>query len=195
MTVGAVRAAIGRSVSSENRVMQRIVVALDGSGHAEKALDLAADLATKYDAELVLLNVLSDRRLSEAERQMAETEYLGELINAPDMPVVLRADDPRTVVQQLVRGSSVVAHRVRTALGERLMEGADRRAREHGASKIRTILEDGDPAETIVRVAQQRAADMIVMGSRGLGGAKGLLVGSVSHKVGQLAGCTCVTVK
>jgi nucleotide-binding universal stress UspA family protein len=172
MTVGAVRAAIGRSVSSEDRVMQRIVVALDGSGHAEKALDLAADLATKYDAELVLLNVLSDRRLSDAERQMAETEYLAELNNAPDMPVVLRADDPRTVVQQLVRGSSVVAHRVRTALGERLMEGAHRRAREHGASKIRTILEDGDPAETIVRVAQQRAADTIVMGSRGLGGAR-----------------------
>jgi nucleotide-binding universal stress UspA family protein len=195
MTMGAAHAAISGSVSSEDRVMQRIVVALDGSAHAEKALELASDLATKYGAELVLLNVLSDKRLSEGERQMAEAEYLDELASAPDMPVVLRTDDPRTVAQQLVRGSSLVAHRVRAALGQRLMESAHRRAREHGARKIRTVLEDGDPAETIVRVAQERDADMIVMGSRGLGGAKRLLMGSVSHKVGQLAECTCVTVK
>lgn len=175
--------------------MQRIVVALDGSDHAEKALELASDLAGKYGAELVLLNVLSDKRLSDAERHMAETEYLDDLAAAPEVAGVLHGESPRDTVQRLVRGSSLVTHRARDALGQRLMESARRKARENGAGKIETVLEDGDPAETIVRVAQERHADLIVMGSRGLGGAKGLLMGSVSHKVGHLAECTCVTVK
>jgi len=173
--------------------MQRIVVALDGSDHAEKALDLASDLAAKYEAELVLLNVLSDKRLSEAERHMAETEHLDELSNVTG--VLQAPGDPRSVAEWLVHGSVTVTKRFRELFGQRLMESAQRRARDHGARKIQTVLEDGEPAETIVRVAQERGADMIVMGSRGLGGAKGLLMGSVSHKVGQLAECTCVTVK
>jgi len=36
---------------------------------------------------------------------------------------------------------------------------------------------------------------MIVMGSRGLSDFKGLLLGSISHKVSAQAECTCVTVK
>jgi len=175
--------------------MQRIVVALDGSDHADKALELASELAGKYDAELVLLNVLSDKHLSEGERQLAETEYLDELSSTPEMSGVLQAGDLRTAAQRFVQGFGPVTRRVRAALGERLMERAHRKAREHGARKIETALEDGEPAETILRVAKERNADMIVMGSRGLGGAQGLLMGSVSHKVGHLAECTCVTVK
>ena len=60
---------------------------------------------------------------------------------------------------------------------------------------MRTLLEDGDPASTILRVAKGLDADMIVLGSRGLGDAKGLLLGSVSHKVAHFAECTCVSVK
>jgi nucleotide-binding universal stress UspA family protein len=43
--------------------------------------------------------------------------------------------------------------------------------------------------------ARDRHVDMIFLGSRGLGDAKGLLMGSVSHKVAHLAECTCVSVK
>jgi hypothetical protein len=44
--------------------MQRILVALDGSEHSDKALDLASDIAGKYGAELVLLHVMSDKSRS-----------------------------------------------------------------------------------------------------------------------------------
>ena len=60
---------------------------------------------------------------------------------------------------------------------------------------MQTVLEDGNPADTIVRVAKRLQVDMIFLGSRGLSDAKGMLMGSVSHKVAHLAQCTCVSVK
>lgn len=45
----------------------------------------------------------------------------------------------------------------------------------------------GEPAETIVAYAEQRDCAGIVMGTRGLGHAAGLLLGSVAHKVLQLS--------
>jgi nucleotide-binding universal stress UspA family protein len=57
--------------------MERIMVALDGSDHSDKALDLASDIAAKSGAELVLLHVISDKPLTDAERHMAEVEYPG----------------------------------------------------------------------------------------------------------------------
>ena len=60
---------------------------------------------------------------------------------------------------------------------------------------MKTVAASGDPASRILETAAAEQADMIVMGSRGLGGLKGLLVGSVSNKVNHLAKCTCVCVK
>ena len=54
--------------------MERIMVALDGSEHSEKALDLASDIAARYRAELILLHVVSDKPLTDAERHMVELE-------------------------------------------------------------------------------------------------------------------------
>lgn len=53
----------------------------------------------------------------------------------------------------------------------------------------------GDPAETIVTYAEQKACDTIVMGTRGLGRVTGLLLGSVATKVLQLAKVPVVLVK
>ncbi|NQU72224.1 MAG: universal stress protein, partial [Rhodospirillales bacterium] len=47
----------------------------------------------------------------------------------------------------------------------------------------------------IIEYAEQHDIDMIVIGSRGLGDLKGMLLGSVSHKVAHLAECSCITVK
>jgi nucleotide-binding universal stress UspA family protein len=51
------------------------------------------------------------------------------------------------------------------------------------------------PAESIVDVANARQADLIVIGSRGLGALGGLLLGSQSHKVISLARCPVLVVK
>jgi nucleotide-binding universal stress UspA family protein len=82
-----------------------------------------------------------------------------------------------------------------TALGDQILERAKRAARKKGVKDIATRVDDGDPARCIIDRAKAENADLIVLGSRGLGDLEGLFMGSVSHKVSHLAECSCVTVK
>jgi nucleotide-binding universal stress UspA family protein len=56
-------------------------------------------------------------------------------------------------------------------------------------------LHEGFEAESILKVAESRKADLIVMGTRGLGAVKGFLVGSVSRKVIHYASCPVMVVR
>lgn len=60
---------------------------------------------------------------------------------------------------------------------------------------LKTEILEGSAAEVIVRVAEIRESDLIVMGSRGLGTLRGLLVGSQSQKVLQHAPCPVMIVR
>ena len=176
--------------------MERILVALDGSEPSEKALELASDIARAHDAELVLLHVVSDQPLSDGERHMAEVEYLDDVLNGVDVGGVLRSrGDPRVVAQRVLAQYGEVARRLRQAIGNRLLEQARARATDQGVRTTSRLLVAGDPAKTILGVAKEQAVNMVVLVTRGLGDAEGLLLGSVSRKVAHLAECTCVTVK
>jgi len=62
--------------------------------------------------------------------------------------------------------------------------------------KIRTMLKEGSASDTIVKVAQKEGFDMIVVGSRGLGGLKKMLLGSVSNAIIQeVKDCSVLVVK
>ncbi|WP_292364388.1 MULTISPECIES: universal stress protein [unclassified Methanoculleus] len=53
----------------------------------------------------------------------------------------------------------------------------------------------GDPVAEILAIAQKESADLIVVGSRGLGAIRGVMMGSVSQKVAQTAKCPVMIVK
>lgn len=53
----------------------------------------------------------------------------------------------------------------------------------------------GDPAAEIIEIAEKERADLIVIGSRGLGAIKGVFLGSVSQKVTHHAKCPVMIVK
>jgi len=61
--------------------------------------------------------------------------------------------------------------------------------------EVLTEILEGSPAEAILDVANTRKVDLIVMGSRGLGRLKGLLIGSQSQKVVQHAPCPVLIVR
>ena len=143
-----------------------ILVPVDGSKHALKAVDVAADLAQKYAAGLLLLSVF---------RHVSNLESTHSLIKTDD-----ETGSTEATLRELAR----------EAIDEALA-----RARARGVGKIETFVRRGPPARTIVAFAKSKGVDAIIMGSRGLGDISGLLLGSVSHKVSSLAECTCITVR
>jgi nucleotide-binding universal stress UspA family protein len=60
--------------------------------------------------------------------------------------------------------------------------------------KVHEELLEGSEAEAILTVAENHQADLIVMGTRGFGAVKGMLVGSVSRKVIHLSTCPVMVV-
>ena len=89
----------------------------------------------------------------------------------------------------------IVPDNILNDVGSLILDNARKLAESKGVKDIATHIADGAAADKIIAVAEKENADMIVMGSRGLGNIAGLLMGSVSHKVAHLAKCTCVTVK
>ena len=60
--------------------------------------------------------------------------------------------------------------------------------------KVLEELMEGSEAEAILKIAENHRADLIVMGTRGFGAVKGMLVGSVSRKVIHLSTCPVMVV-
>jgi nucleotide-binding universal stress UspA family protein len=177
-------------------MIKRVLVAIDRSEHANRATDLACEMVSRFGADLIVVHLVPDKPLSEAERQMAQVEFQGEV--ARDFDLTRFADargDIRLMSQRLTEQAAETARRFRVALGERLMEQAKAQARQQAVPSVHAVLREGDPAAAILNVAREEKADIIVMGRRGLGDLAGLLLGSVSHKVTHLAECACLTVK
>jgi nucleotide-binding universal stress UspA family protein len=67
--------------------------------------------------------------------------------------------------------------------------------RESGAQDIQAHLNFGMPARSIVELAEELGAGLIVMGSRGLGGVRRALLGSISDSVVRHAHCPVLVVR
>lgn len=163
-----------------------IAVAIDGSQHARKALAMAIDVAARYQAKLAIVHVLLRGESPDAVRKLAETERLAEPI---EVKPVRTATIGITFFPEYVTGDSL------ERLGNTLLENAVARARAHGLTEVDATLADGDPARTIVKYAESSDIDLIVMGSRGLGNLKEILIGSVSSRIHELSHCACLLVK
>jgi nucleotide-binding universal stress UspA family protein len=61
--------------------------------------------------------------------------------------------------------------------------------------KVETHAREGDPADAILDVAEEEGADLIVVGNKGMTGAKRFLLGSVPNKVSHHAPCSVMIIR
>lgn len=173
-------------------MIKNILCALDGSSNADKALDLAVEMAQKFDAGLVLFHVLMRNLDPDEIRRFSEVEGLTKESVAE--VTRLQMVDSRIEVGHPYAAKSIPSS-VLVELGQHILKSARANAEGKGVSDTRTLMGDGDPAARILACAKQENIDCIIMGSRGLSNIQALLEGSVSRKVSNRAGCTTIAVR
>ncbi|MFF0988885.1 universal stress protein [Kocuria nitroreducens] len=81
----------------------------------------------------------------------------------------------------------------RTEAEEVLAEAVDSLGRTD--LSVETVAQEGDAAEAIIRVAEKRNADIVVVGNKGMTGIKRFLLGSVPSRVAHHAPCSVFIVR
>jgi nucleotide-binding universal stress UspA family protein len=74
------------------------------------------------------------------------------------------------------------------------LKEAGERIQQDGV-EVETYAREGDPADAILDVAEEKDADLIVVGNKGMTGAKRFLLGSVPNKVSHHAPCSVMIIR
>ncbi|RXJ90848.1 universal stress protein UspA [Arcobacter sp. CECT 8983] len=143
----------------------KILVPLDGSDKSFEALDMACNVAKKYDAEVFLLSVF--RKYSFMEGSFVSFNSSVDKDNFED---ALR-DASKEIVSE----------------GKEILKNND-------VTKVRAFVRMGAAAKEILKFAKENNIDLIIIGSKGQGELSGYLLGGVSHKVTGLAKCPVMVV-
>lgn len=147
----------------------KILVCTDGSEHSKKALDKALLIAEGCIVEELAVLHVYERK--------PEFNYAPHYEIGP-----ITRDD---VTYEDVEKFKHIIEQFEAEKQKILDEAA--KVFEAENFKVRKILSEGHPSETILNVAQKEGFDMIVLGSRGLGGLRKAFLGSVSNAVIQEA--------
>jgi nucleotide-binding universal stress UspA family protein len=150
---------------------KRILLATDGSGEAALAAQAAVDLANKTNSEIHLVHVT----IPVHEPSYYEDIYYYEGISIED--AIAREQ------------------RERQRSAQKLLDEQAKKIEAAGGSVAQTHLRTGKPDQEIVDLAEEIGTGLILMGSRGLGGIRRVLMGSVSDSVVRHAHCPILVVR
>ncbi len=140
-------------------MFEKVLVAIDQSDLNEKILEAAAELASTHDGLLTLVNVHQNPI-------------------APAYPYDVTRDYIQAVNEGLTKESEAMLEKAKAVV-----------LAKYPSTNIQTLSLSGSPANAMLEYAEQSNQGVIVIGSRGLRGIKGMLLGSVSSKIAQLAKC------
>jgi nucleotide-binding universal stress UspA family protein len=95
------------------------------------------------------------------------------------------AEEMPADIQWMVNPREEVDATLRAAAGEAQAAGV----------AVETFARQGDPADAILDVAEEQDADLIVIGNKGMTGAKRFLLGSVPNKISHHAPCSVLIIR
>jgi nucleotide-binding universal stress UspA family protein len=81
------------------------------------------------------------------------------------------------------------------SIGQQILDSYEAKVKERRLQNVRMLLQEGDAAQRIMETANEEKCGLLLIGSRGRGGFKELLLGGVSHKVTNHADCPVLVVK
>jgi nucleotide-binding universal stress UspA family protein len=167
----------GSAVSSEEEQMSifptKILLTTDGSSEAKLATRAAVDLGKQTNSELHVIHVLDFVPTALLYPEAADPEG----VELPD-PILVE-DIERHAEQR----------------GREMLDAEVERVRSAGGTVAQAHLKMGDAAREIVHLAEDLGAGLVVMGSRGRGGIRRTLMGSVSDSVVRHAHCPVLIVR
>ena len=143
----------------------RIVVGTDGSETASEAVRQAIELAKMSGAKLDIVSAYEP--IPQQRLKDEAQEIPGDIAHAVG---------PREDVNLA-------------------LESASGTAKQEGLGDVQTYPREGDPADAILDVAEEMGADLIIVGNKGMTGAKRFLLGSVPNKVSHHAPCGVMIVR
>jgi nucleotide-binding universal stress UspA family protein len=146
-------------------VFGSIVVGTDGSDTAREAVRQAIELARLARSSL-------------------------EVVSAYEPVSAARLREEATEVPRDLQWSVNPREDVDATLAEVATE-----AQAAGVETIRTYARQGDPADAILDVAEEQGSDLIIVGNKGMTGAKRFLLGSVPNKVSHHAPCSVLIIR
>lgn len=146
--------------------MERILLAVDGSDHSMRAAGMAGQLSKHFGTPVDIINVVPESKalVSGAVHEYAQLENV-----------------------------YITERELLKSAGTEVIARAAAKVKEAGGKVDAEEVMIGSPAHAIASFAEGTGADCIVMGRRGLGDFRGLLMGSISHQVGHLTDTTLVT--
>jgi len=147
------------------KLFKKILVPIDGSRQAHSALKTALELAKIHMSELEILHVTSYSEEYTATRSESGVDLMSEESASPpewinEYIAKVRENDEKMLSQALKNAENL-----------------------YPKLKITAKFLWGRPGKCIVSDAEEGGFDLVVIGSRGLGGISGLVLGSVSHHV------------
>jgi nucleotide-binding universal stress UspA family protein len=175
METTTVRPTSGTPTTSSKSSFKKILVALDGSENSIRASHAALELAEKLKADLIVFRAI----IPPALYYHTEISSEGAVIEPPthEKEIDLYLEYARRV-------------------GRGIVDGTVSEAKKRGITVKADIPETtSSVVETIVSQAVKENADLIVVGTRGLGGFKKLLLGSVSSGVVGHAHCPVLVIR
>lgn len=147
-------------------LISKILVAVDGSECSWRALNFALDIAEKFSASMLILNVL-------------------------ELPVFGAPEEPMGISSSMI----AVVKDLRKAHNDILVNAAEKAATLKPNMKVSTELREGNPASQIATAAKEGSFDIVVLGHGGEGRLKELFLGGTSERVAHQARCAVLIVK
>jgi len=162
-------------------LIHKILVPVDGSAPAQKAVEYAAWVASKTKAEVMLLHVV------DADKFKANYEAMDRFL--PEWKDKIKKSE------DIKRYSPFFEEELKCMLEDPVCKRANNVLKEMAKYaekykvKPKTILKLGRVVDTIVQVAEDEKCDHIIIGKTGLTGLKRLVMGHVAEDVARYAHC------